>query len=1115
MVKVNIPKELPDCELIRHLAGKADARTDTTFDFVGTLDRFRERVSGEVRQINELFPEYTPHDEEYHLKRLFHVADTVLGKDLIEEMNSAELLVLAVGLYGHDWGMAVSDTEKEFILTGKVPEGVGRDDFCLLPDESERLLRFARDEGVEVDDQGRPRDIAVERWREYVRQTHADRSGERVRGFFEPIDGGLADAGARVCLGHWLDFEELEDFRSYPVSFPVLREQANLRALATYVRLVDLFDLAEDRTPYVVWKFVTPRDPKSRMEWAKHRALRPITCSQYQKGRAVQVYGSTNDHEVFAALEDLHLYCDKQLRACNDLLARMRDPRHYLDLLQLDWTVEARGFVPVSIQFEFDRDQMFEILSDEIYQGDPYVFLRELLQNSIDAIRMRREVLERRSGGAGNTGIIRVTVEHGQNGDATVTWQDDGVGMDEHVVRNYLAVAGKSYYRSADFEREGLEMDPISRFGIGLLSCFMVASRVEIETYRDPNMANTSDPLSITIPDLRRQFRVEKRPRESGVVGSTLRVFVRGDRLPKDDQGGLQPLDVTGYLSDTAGFVEFPILITEEGRKSLVLHPRHEAAAALDRFGHEFEVHQLSLGYPWSEALATDDLPIAQQLLREERWDLHSDLGLQGWDGALAYLVPSDDDIDQMEFGASGALVRRGMGDRQGASVRQSESWQHSRRRHPWSRGDLPAVRIFRDGVLVPKAELSERWGEGLLDMRVLVNLPISRAPRVDLARTRLLQAGEDWDAALYREYSSNLCDRSLGDLLALDPEERFYQMGRFVAFHRMRGEVLWERFPHQRWPLVLLKHGGRLAALEGGELADSSISLSPAILGEELATLANHHWLLQTAYHGLLAQWAGEDCIADLETGFHTTMPSGLSTAAFLQAHEVHTTHSVAALRFLHPPWVGNPPMAQMVCVPADRVKDAGEIEAIMERAVEHPGSVHPQERELLGAHLSDKGYKVPPIVEFLRPFEQSFGYGGDAWNLLHPVVSGLVRAACALLLSEVRPTVSDLRRGELHRALTAAIKAVPSVYLPTDEEWASLSTSLSGLWSLLRDMDLFPVYEVEEMALGLSDFVPETFHTKRMYVLMDGDEIRELSSNPILRAMDLHGGPFGQPLG
>ena len=79
MTKIKIPKELPKCELLDILAKKANLRKDIDFDFFGRLNEFRDRVSKEVRQINELFPEYTPHDEQFHLKRLFAVLDTILG----------------------------------------------------------------------------------------------------------------------------------------------------------------------------------------------------------------------------------------------------------------------------------------------------------------------------------------------------------------------------------------------------------------------------------------------------------------------------------------------------------------------------------------------------------------------------------------------------------------------------------------------------------------------------------------------------------------------------------------------------------------------------------------------------------------------------------------------------------------------------------------------------------------------------------------------------------------------------------------------------------------------------------------------------------------------------
>lgn len=395
MTTAQLNLSLPTCHFIDALHEKLASRHDLQFDPLHKLDEFRDHVSQEVRYINVLFPEHTPHDEDYHLKRLFNVADTVLGHDLIDNMLGIELYVLAVALYGHDWGMAVSEAQKDWITRGVLPAGQQADDLWLLPNERDLFAKFACEHGVAVDNEGRIQgDLPIELWRAFIRDTHAERSGERVRRYFEAIDGGVSDAASRICESHTQDIETLENHDLYPTDYPVLRESLNLRALAVYLRLVDLLDLAEDRTPYVLWKFVAPRDPRSRMEWDKHRALRPVTCPDYQDGRCIRVEGRTKDHEVFAALEDLRIYCEKQFRQSRAVLARMNDPRHRLNLYDINWRVVPSGFEPVSIRFEFDRERMFDILSNEIYQGDPYVFLRELLQNSIDAIRLRRQVLK-------------------------------------------------------------------------------------------------------------------------------------------------------------------------------------------------------------------------------------------------------------------------------------------------------------------------------------------------------------------------------------------------------------------------------------------------------------------------------------------------------------------------------------------------------------------------------------------------------------------------------------------------------------------------------------------------------------------------------------------------
>jgi len=1111
VAEVDLRRELPHCELLQQLDQKARLRSDIPFNLIGKLEDFREEVVGEVRQINELFPEYTPHDDEYHLKRLFHIADTLLGKDLMQEMNSAELLLLAVGLYGHDWGMAVSEAEKELILTGEVPEGRSRQEFCLLAQESGRLLRFARDSRLELDEDGRPYPMPIESWREYVRLTHAERSAERVRRFFEHIDGSLANAGARVCLGHSVGLEELGDFRSYRVSFPVLREPANLQAVAIYVRLVDLFDIGEDRTPYVVWKFVAPRDPRSRMEWEKHRALYPMTCSPYGQGRAVQVYGSTDDHEVFAALEDLHLYCDKQLRGCSDLLARMRDSRYYLDIVQLDWKVEARGFSPVSMQFEFDRDMMFELLSDELYQGDPYVFLRELLQNSIDAIRMRREVLERSGPGAGDVGVIRVTVDHDQKGDATVTWQDDGVGMDVRIARDYLAVVGKSYYRSADFERENLAMDPISRFGFGMLSCFMVADEVQIDTYREPSLATDgeSDPLTISIADMRRQFRIEKRPKEGAHPGTVVRVFVSGKKLPTDEGGTVQPLDVTEYLSVVAGFVEFPILITEGNRKTIILRPGEDAAAArsrLEEMAVDCEVRQLELGYPWSEAIVPQDVPIASELLREESWRLADDLQLEGYDGVLTYLVPRDERGDVVHSVGYGDEVMSYLWVRGEDGIPKEE-------RVRWLRqdpgDDVPAtglspscshagsLAVYRDGILLASAPAPSAWLRDNVDplppARCVVNLPKSAAPRIDLSRSAPIAQDQPWDAAIFQAHLARLCEVYLDDLLALEPDTRLYQLGRLAAFHRIPVQDLWSSFPHDLWPIALLDPEGVLQVVNWEDVAPGIIYSVPGFLRQQSDELATRRWLRQEEYDGPLLQWRGERCEA--MTALGGFLPAGLRACTVMFYVAASGRYVSDGCRFLSGPWGDEPPVLQWFWRPVGQ-QEVPAVEDILDRAARNPTGLSSTERLVLQSVLAeDYPFLLVRWAEFPAPFDKYFGYAYRVLNVSHPATVALVRLMAAIRLARARRTLLPQEIGQLTDNLQEALRMLGSA-LAAPRSW---SGALEALWATAGHYGLLEAAPAEQPVPCPDEFVPGI---ERLGTLERG----------WAESGDVH--PFGEPL-
>jgi len=119
--------------------------------------------------------------------------------------------------------------------------------------------------------------------------------------------------------------------------------------------------------------------------------------------------------------------------------------------------------------FQVDLRGVVDLLSRHIYSG-PRVYLRELLQNAMDAITARHEV-----DGAGGT--VRITPISAASDEFVL--RDDGVGLTADEVADLLATVGRSSKRDLfDLPRS----DYLGQFGIGLLSCFMVSETIVIRS---------------------------------------------------------------------------------------------------------------------------------------------------------------------------------------------------------------------------------------------------------------------------------------------------------------------------------------------------------------------------------------------------------------------------------------------------------------------------------------------------------------------------------------------------------------------------------------------------------------------------------------------------------
>ncbi|WP_329122257.1 HSP90 family protein [Streptomyces sp. NBC_01465] len=119
--------------------------------------------------------------------------------------------------------------------------------------------------------------------------------------------------------------------------------------------------------------------------------------------------------------------------------------------------------------FQVDLRGLVDLLSHHLYSS-PRVYLRELLQNAVDALSARHL---HEPGGAPGTYGIRLYADG-----AVVRVEDDGIGLTEADVHTFLATIGRSSKHAERIAEQ--RADFIGQFGIGLLSCFLVADEIHV-----------------------------------------------------------------------------------------------------------------------------------------------------------------------------------------------------------------------------------------------------------------------------------------------------------------------------------------------------------------------------------------------------------------------------------------------------------------------------------------------------------------------------------------------------------------------------------------------------------------------------------------------------------
>ena len=430
-----------------------------------------------AKRTDERFPLFTLHDET-HFCNVLRLMHSLLG-DRAEALTRDEAAMLMLAACCHDLGMSCSKRE-----------------MAALERDTDRLDRYLDEhpgDFVKVYKKGMDRpELTDDVRRNFVRSIHHERVEELLRSkpWPEALKGRVPLQNLiAVCRSHGEDSASLYRLEPTP--------SIDLRLCAVLLRLADLLDFDTSRAPQAIYNYYDFDDlddaegSRSRESWQRHLASHGFDFRYVDRRFPYKLpYSATcPSMQVEQGIRRYLDWVDRELLACGKLVPSFTERWRGLVLPgQVEARIEPTGYESGEYRLSLDQDKTLELLVGENLYSDPAVFVRELIQNAIDAVRTR-QALDKDLLPSWRPQInIRTWTD-----DEGYHWfriEDNGIGMTKEHIEKHLLKVGSSYYRSAAFEQEKLrrgvaDYTPISRFGIGLLSCFMgdrEHNRVELST---------------------------------------------------------------------------------------------------------------------------------------------------------------------------------------------------------------------------------------------------------------------------------------------------------------------------------------------------------------------------------------------------------------------------------------------------------------------------------------------------------------------------------------------------------------------------------------------------------------------------------------------------------
>lgn len=540
---------------------------------VWTLDQ--ETHSRALSAIYYNFPHYSMHDESHSLS-IINKIEMLLGEDRIRSLSPTDTFLILESAYLHDIGMIVA--QKELIEEWKKPtferflKDLKENSYDTDTVEAATyLLQMQKSENPfkENDWPVKVRHYVTIITSEYYRGKHSIRSANFIKdganiglnsNYNKLIPNRLIVLLQKIAISHGTNFEdsfnELEHFDN-----GIGTDTIHPRFIACLLRLGDLLDLDDGRFNEV-FENVGYFPETSKIHKEKHRSITLFLVSPEK----IQVSAVCKNTEIY---RETRAWFDWLKEEVKNLSSRWSDivPKGFkggppsLGNIKLSIEESENITEQLDLQFNIDQKRAFELIEGQGIYSDKLIFIRELIQNAMDAtkIQMWKDIKNGKYDGMSEVllGIseeklkkikykkefefpsdlpekinkyypINISIDYDEKEDVLkFSIEDRGCGIGINDLKRMENVGGSwnQDKKSIEFIDDMPEfLQPTGNFGLGLHSVFLATDELEISTKSEDDKA-----YDITFVSRKKNgYITVKENNNKKIIGSKISLKIRG-----------------------------------------------------------------------------------------------------------------------------------------------------------------------------------------------------------------------------------------------------------------------------------------------------------------------------------------------------------------------------------------------------------------------------------------------------------------------------------------------------------------------------------------------------------------------------------------------------------